>query len=522
VFAARIETRDGPALRLYEWDRSLGFPWQIDFHLPRYSPFLYVHVRLINPHDVEIPMYWWSNIATPEREGARVLFPADTAIGFCGGGEFGVTDLPTTRGFDATYSTSVPYAQEMFARIGDGQRRWVAHLDKEGKGFFQTSTDRLRGRKMFCWGMNQGGRRWQEFLSEPGNAYIEIQAGLARTQLECVPMPAHEEWAWTEVYGYLEADPSKVHGHVWQAAWLAADAAIEHVLPLGEVERLHEMFCKDASLPPAEILHRGSGWGMLECRRLAKQGKTNSFSSATPFSETDMGTDQALWRVLLEENALPERDPRNEPGPMMVQAEWRELLEAALRELRGDHWLAWYHLGVMRMEAQDTAGAEEAWNRSIERHPSGWAYRNLAVLKQRAGDAVAHRQLLCRAWETGPKVAALGVEYARVLVEQHDYDALGALLESMPDEVRHHERIRIMAAQAAIEHGSFDEVEALFDYDFATVREGEVTLTDLWFAYHEKRMAIKNDTDVNDDIRKRVRKEFPPPARIDFRMAGSD
>src|SRR2546423_5313162 len=64
IFAAGVEDAEGyPIVRIYEWDRVGAYPWQIDFHLPPDSPFLYAHVRLTNPHDHEIPMYWWTNIA---------------------------------------------------------------------------------------------------------------------------------------------------------------------------------------------------------------------------------------------------------------------------------------------------------------------------------------------------------------------------------------------------------------------------------------------------------------------------
>ena len=81
IFAARVTGDDGePVLRLYEWDRIRGIPYQLDCWLPRDGRALYVHGRLINPNDREVPCWWWSNIAVPEREDVRVLVPADTAL----------------------------------------------------------------------------------------------------------------------------------------------------------------------------------------------------------------------------------------------------------------------------------------------------------------------------------------------------------------------------------------------------------------------------------------------------------
>ena len=525
VFAAKVAGPDGtPVLRFYEWERVRCFPWQIDFHLPEDSRFLFARVRLVNPHDHELAMYWWTNIAVAEKPGARVLFPADTAIGFCDSG-LGLVQLPTVLGRDASYATNVPFAQEMFSRIDDGQRRWVMCLDERGSGLFETSTDRLRGRKLFCWGMNPGGRRWQEYLSAPGQAYIEIQAGLARTQLECLPMPARTEWTWTEAFGLIESEPAKVHSREWAEAWHAADAGLETMLPRARVDALDGEFAEVAARPPDAILSPGSGWGALERLRLAKQSQPDRIPDAMPFGKDNLGPEQEPWVELLETGALRERDPAEDPGAYMVQPEWREVLESATaprgaaRSGRSDHWLAWLHLGVMRLDALDASGAEEAWKRSLERRPNGWALRNLAVLRQRAGDKAAERELLCRAWETGPKVAALALEYATTLVAAKDYEALGVFVQSLPDAIRNHERMRMMSAQAALECGDFEEVERLFDQDFASNREGEVSLTDLWFGLHEKRLAAKEHVPIDEALRKRVRREFPPPSHIDFRMS---
>src|SRR5437773_333918 len=69
-----------PVLRLYEWERIRRVPFQIDCWLPDGSQFLFVRVRITNPNEHTVPMYWWSNIGVPEREDVRVLGPADQAL----------------------------------------------------------------------------------------------------------------------------------------------------------------------------------------------------------------------------------------------------------------------------------------------------------------------------------------------------------------------------------------------------------------------------------------------------------
>ena len=86
---------------------------------------------------------------------------------------------PSGTASDRTYPLRGEHPADYFYEVPDGARRWIASLDADGHGLVQTSTDTLRGRKLFLWGSGRGGRRWQEWLTEPGTAgYAEIQAGL--------------------------------------------------------------------------------------------------------------------------------------------------------------------------------------------------------------------------------------------------------------------------------------------------------------------------------------------------------
>lgn len=519
IFAARLESPGGyPVLRLYEWDRVRCFPWQIDFHLPPGSRFLFSRVRIVNPHERVLPMYWWTNMGVLEAEDVRVIAPADSAIT---GGANGLTvkNLPCPDGRDLTYTTNAGAAGELFMRIPEGHRRWIAAVDGEGRGFVQTSTDRLAGRKLFYFGMGQGGRRWQNYLGGPGWQYLEIQAGLARTQMECLPMPPLAEWSWTEAFGYLEAPADAVHGPDWARARLAVERQVEQALPRAEVERLDAVFAGSADTAPAEELFTGSGWGALERRRLLAAGEPDRIPAALPFPEASLGAPEAPWLSLLEKGVFPERDPEEGPGHYLVQTEWRGLLTAAARKAENDHWLSWLHLGVMRREAGDRAGAKRAWERSVEHRRTGWALRNLARLSGRRHKLAGCCDMLLEAWNTGPQAAALAIECGLSLLQAERYSELREFAAGLPPGIGSHERIRIMAARAALEMGELDELEDMLGQEFTSVREGEVLLTDLWFSLHERRIARDEQIPVDDALRERVRREFPPPANIDFRMS---
>ncbi len=520
IFAAQVRgTKGEPVLRIYEWDRVRCFPWQIDFHLPPGSPFLFAHIRIINPHDHEIPMYWWTNIAVPEQNDVRVLIPAETGLTHSyERGELTIARLPQYEGRDVTYTVQSSRAYDLFARIPQAERRWITALDKQGRGLVEVSTDLLRGRKIFAWGMSQGGRRWQEFLAQPGVAYLEIQAGLAQTQMESLPMPSRTAWEWTEAFGLLEVDPAQVHGKDWTAAWQSAKTALEKLLPRTRLEQLDETFAQITPHRPERWLQLGSGWAALECRRCQVQGLPDPLPPELPFPPESLGPEQAPWIALLEKGALPPGDPTAEPGALMTQPEWRPLLEKSASTPKGNHWLTWWHLGNLCMESLDLEGAEKAWQTSLQCQKTGWALRNLAVLADRRRDQKKACQLLLEAWQTGPQIAPLAIEYVQMLTQARRFDEVYDFVGTLPESVRNHERVRLLWARAAIELSRLEGLEQIFQHEFATIREGEVSLTDLWFAWHEKRLSAVENVPIDEQLRQRVRRDFPPPRTIDFRM----
>ncbi|MCT9076667.1 DUF5107 domain-containing protein, partial [Streptomyces fulvoviolaceus] len=278
LHAARVPAPDGgEMLRLWEWERLRDLPFQVDLWLPEGSDFLYVGVRVRNPHERPVPAYWWSNIAVPEKR--RVLAPADDAWHF--GYERRLRRVPVP-----SDPLNSPYAADYFYDLPDAQRRWIAALDEHGHGLVQTSTDVLRGRKLFLWGTGGGGRRWQEWLTEPGagtGGYCEIQAGLARTQLEHVRLDAESEVTWLEAYGPLDAPPVPAE----------AETRLEAVLPRSAVDEAYAAWKPYADTEPGEILAVGSGWGALEVLRADLK------LPGTPFDESTLGEAQAPWLELL-------------------------------------------------------------------------------------------------------------------------------------------------------------------------------------------------------------------------------
>ncbi len=521
LHAARVEGNDGtPVLRMYEWERIRQVPFQIDAYLPDGSEVLFIRPRIVNPRDEEVPMYWWSNMAAPETPETRVVVPADHCYRFAYKGGLAKVPIPLYDGkTDGTYSTNVPNSMDFFFRVPDGGRPFITALDGDGKGLGQTSTDMLKGRKLFVWGHGPGGKRWQTFLAKPGCAYIETQAGLARTQAEHLPMPAKAEWEWLEAYGLIEADPAKVHGD-WDDARAEVGARIEDLLPRADMNAEFERTRTVARKAPTEILHGGSGWGKLELMRREAAGEQAFCGAELVFGEDSLSEAQAPWLELLQAGELPPADPGSAPKSYVVQPEWRDLLEKSVAGSENTDWLDWLHVGVMRYQAGERDGAREAWENAQSLAESPWALRNLAVLAREDRDLGRCADLLLTAARLMPSLKPLVIECGRALLAADRAGDWLGFLSSVPEPVRSAGRVVLLEGQAALAEGDLQTVQRILDAaaEIDDLREGEVSLSDLWYGMHERRISIEEGIEIDDELKKRVRREFPPPAEIDFRM----
>ena len=141
----------------------------------------------------------------------RVLAPAARAWRTEYDGSIARVDIPFADdpAADVSYPLPAQRAADYFFQVPSERRPWIAAVQADGRGLVQTSTAQLRGRKLFCWGTAAGGRHWQEWLCGPGSRYLEIQAGLATTQLEHLRLEAKAEISWAEAYAPIEAAPGR-------------------------------------------------------------------------------------------------------------------------------------------------------------------------------------------------------------------------------------------------------------------------------------------------------------------------
>ena len=511
VYAVRVERPDGsPALRLYEYERLRGLVFSVDAWLHVDAPVLLVHVRVVNPTDEETPMYWWSNIAVPQAPDVRVLAPADSAWR-CGDGDgLRRVPVPVLEGVDRTYPTRSSRAADDFLDVEERDRPWIAALDGAGRGLVQASTAALRGRKLFVWGTGRGGDHWQEWLCGEGSQYLEIQAGLARTQLEHVPMPARTTWDWVEAYGLLECDPTVVHGEDWGAARAHAGRRVDDLVPTERLEAALREATDWADTPPTAGLHAGSGWGALERIARSRAGDDSLDLPGTPFPDETLGLEQEPWLALVDGADRLTGDPACPPVSYQVGSRWLDRLA------RAHGWHAALQRGVARAAGGDDDRAEAEWTASLADEPTAWAHRNLGALARFRGDtdtALAHYRAAVVL--TGP-LLPLTLELVELLLEAGRPDEVLSVVESAPPDHRRSGRLRLAEARARLRMSDLGRVSTIVESGLVLpdIREGEASLTEFWDAYQD---ALRAEHERSDSAGRSWEPQ-PIPRDLDFDM----
>lgn len=505
IYSAVGTDADGtPFFRMYEFERIRSVTYQIDCFLPEKSSFLYVRCRIINETPHVVPAYWWSNIAVPAYEGGRVIMDADEAFSQPGG-KVRKDSLPLRDGLDITYPENTRDSFDYFWNIPKDSRKFITHVGKDGYGLLQCSTKRLKGRKLFVWGQNNGSRRWQAFLSDGtanGN-YHEIQAGLAKTQYECVPMPPYTTWEWLEAYGPLSIAPSSAMGS-WPEGRCAACEYVNAALPAEELESLLAATRNTMANQKAHtMITYGSGWGALENKR-------RSFEGQPPMAEhLDFGTlhpEQEYWLCFLRKGRFPKSE--NIPS-YMRQPEWTALLEKSAATGGAWCWEVYAHLGFIAICENRLREGESYLHNSLKLHQSPEALFGLAVFAEISQDFDKAADFAIQAAALCPEHDHYGKYALRQLYQARQYTRLLDYLEEYP-ALLENGRCKMYAACAYVNTGQLEEAAGLIyengGLEVPDLRENETAITELWLSLEEAKAKLGDS------------QAAPPPEFFDFRL----
>lgn len=514
LFASSYRMKNGtPVLRMYAFERIRAVTFQMDFFLKEDCPYLFARMRIVNGSKRMTPIYWWSTIAVKLQEGARVVVSADEAYVNQGSDPVYKVAIPyDENGTDLSYPANHHIAIDHFYKIPENDRKYVAYIGKAGVGLMHASTRRLKGRKMFVWGTSRGGCNWQKRLTNAEGEkqpYLEIQAGLAPTQNESLPMPPKTAWEWLEVYAPVMMEPAAVHGD-WESAKKNVGAWLDRAIPESEMDQIlaetHE-----AAVSEVPAIYLGHSWGALDNELRIACGE----QPIAPY--LDFGTmrkEQLLWHDLLKNGYFAEPLPSEKPASFMVQDEWFELLKKAVANADKHNWYAWYHVGVCYFAKDMFEQSEAAFNRSLELHVSTWAYHGLANVTRVLGDDKRSAYLMAKAFSLNPKDLYIARETMRFAYEAGEFDLILTIYNSLDEKLRKEPSLLVYKAFGLAHTGDCMQAKALLlkhgGEEFVDRREGDDSIPEEYI-YIETKLAEARGYRIDSA-------SIDVPPEIDYRM----
>lgn len=490
MYCAEVKGKNSQeVLRFYEFERVRGIYYQMDFWLEENR--LLVAVRIENPNDEVVPMYWWSNMATPEFEGGRVIVPASDAYNNSDGIGIKKSPIPIDGGIDVSYPQNIPDTIDYFYDIDLHEQKFIANVNADGYGLLQWSSHNLKGRKLFSWGHRKGSKHWQKMLTDKAGDYVEIQAGLGKTQYECLPMPPKTSWSFIECYALADIGKETVKGEYKELVEAVKKQISEHGNSDALDKRLFQVE-NDISLQKGKIIYKGSGMGSLG--KLFCGGESEHLEFI-PDEECE------YWNALAD-GKEPETDIISFPYGENAQL----LLE---NNANMCDWRINYQLALISYDKRDFKTAKEQCEKSmiLENNIQN-KYLYGFILYQLEDERYIYYLKKCIS--SAPNTYSICERVLRLLIEDEKYCETINLFSKIDSKLQGNARLRMYLSLAYLKAGNAEKANEILTenggLNLLDFREGDKMLDIL---YRGIRKALYNEED----------KDITVPEQFDFIVA---
>lgn len=490
MYCAEVKGKNSQeVLRFYEFERVRGIYYQMDFWLEENR--LLVTIRIENPNDEVVPMYWWSNMATPEFEGGRVIVPASDAYNNSDGIGIKKSPIPIDGGIDVSYPQNIPDTIDYFYDIDLHEQKFIANVNADGYGLLQWSSHNLKGRKLFSWGHRKGSKHWQKMLTDKAGDYVEIQAGLGKTQYECLPMPPKTSWSFIECYALADIGKETVKGEYKELVEAVKKQISEHGNSDALDKRLSQVE-NDISLQKGKIIYKGSGMGSLG--KLFCGGESEHLEFI-PDEECE------YWNALAD-GKEPETDIISFPYGENAQL----LLE---NNANMCDWRINYQLALISYDKRDFKTAKEQCEKSmiLENNIQN-KYLYGFILYQLEDERYIYYLKKCIS--SAPNTYSICERVLRLLIEDEKYCETINLFSKIDSKLQDNARLRMYLSLAYLKAGNAEKANEILTenggLNLLDFREGDKMLDIL---YRGIRKALYNEED----------KDITVPEQFDFIVA---
>lgn len=483
MFTATLEDEEGnPILRMYEYERIRGVEYQMDFWLGEKDTRLNCRMRIVNSSKEVVPMYWWSNMAVPEYKSGRIVVPASKAFTYRDG-EIRKVSVPMVEGVDVSHYEQIPQQVDYFFDIPKENPKYIANINAEGYGLFHTSTSRLQSRKLFSWGNNISSSRWQRFLTENAGRYVEIQAGLGKTQYGCIPMPPHSAWEWMEQYGPIQLSEKENRMSFDELKEVLKQRAYDEFA----IEQMEETLKRRKQLAKTrgERVYEGSAYGAFKqaCREIEHDRGLSPHLNYGNCEEK-----QQKWIAFLKTGILHTPNNHEIPEDFMWDTVFYKKLAETIEKENAENWYAHYHMGLGYFIKEDYESAKRHWEKSLGLSESAWAYHGLATIEILQEDYQKAKETIQKGLAMRKSDLSYLKETFKYLQLCKAYQDMIALYQELSDEMQVVDRLVFYYIYALHKVGRTKEAYELLTRDggleLADIREGEDSIGQLWKDMH--------------------------------------
>lgn len=494
MYTAKVVGKNGEeVLRFYEFERVREVYYQIDFWLV--DDKLMVRPKIYNTSEEVVPMYWWSNIATPEFKNGRLVVDADSAFNNSDGRGIKKSTIPVTEGVDVSFYENIMDTIDYFFDIDNRANKFIVNTDSEGNGLLQISSDRLKGRKLFSWGHLQGSRHWQDVLTDKAGDYVEIQAGLGKTQYECLPMPPKTSWEWVEVYTDIKLNSQMVAGD-YKALVNEVNNQVAGKICTATLDEVCSNTLDSIALVEGEIVIKGTGFGYVK----------NFVENNAPTHLKFMPCEKSNKYLSLVKTGECSSDI-NEQTAFATEKYQIKALEDAINK-DSDNWNIYYQLAVYKAYCKDYDSARKLCMQSMA-YDNNYLNNHLMTFICRALNKPC-KHFARKAIEQCPFNYSVAESILKLFADENDYEEVKEMYHLLNDNIKSEHRLKMYLAISLLNTGDVDGAEKLLEsdggLDIFDYREGDKMLDKL---YKGIRVNKYNEKEENVQV----------PMRYDFIVA---
>ncbi len=495
MFAQKVTAKDGEEyLRMYEYEEIRGLCYSVEARLTDIG--LAVNITVDNVKDTETFMYWWSNIAAPQTKDTRIYVPTNKTYvtGYYEGGyNISKIDVPIANGIDISDPNHSKCAADYFYDIPKENPKWIAAVEGDGVGLLHYTDDLLLGRKTFLWGQTAGGKHWNEWLTS-GRDYLEIQAGLCKTQFEHFEIPAGAHLQWTELYTGIFLKETEYQNRVEE---------VNRNLP--DLNKLNGIFEENSAEYPVVL---GSSRGYVSEKLLDKKFGKKYYFPKESLSEKDAYYLNAL--------GLGKFD-FSQNTPFVYDKKWVDIILKKEKLCYFDYYI----LALIYYAHNDFNKSKHYFELSLMEEKtwyilSAYAVFNSVVLNEhnKACD------LIVEAANISPNNREILTALGEIVIRANSPDLFIKRFNNATKELKSIGRLKMYMGQCLVMKGETEKAKDYINAELVVpdIREGEYAISNIWIMLYRKELAKKygkKEIEISDT---EVLNAYPLPKTIDFRM----